>query len=390
MRFSEGKTISQRMAMAMLVLASLVAFAGLSGCSGGGSRGRYFAYIQTTDPAVTPGPSAAKHHAGAKHATVATAALKSSTSAVARPGTTFTGGTVIAGTDDIIIYDTHTNAPALDTGVAYQVESVQVSYDGTQLVASVLTATTITSGFPLNDGCYLQTDSATIANCYQLWVADVKFKTVTQITTDPADHYDATFSADGNTVAYSQYDSAKGVEQLFTVSDVAPYTETEVPTSVASVPVDAEVPVFTPDGLNLVFTAGETYVIDIVNIATGKVTQLTLPPEGAEDYSASVSPDGTQIAFTRYSEAEDNYVIPITGETATGTAIGLTTGNSVTKGESEYPMYLDNSAEDIVYLSYAVGDTYHVFEMERDGTTASLPETQLTTGPDEQFFNEEF
>ena len=223
-------------------------------------------------------------------------------------------------------------------------------------------------------------------------MADVKFITVTQITTDPADHFDATFSADGNTIAYWVFNQTLEEGQLFTVGTLAPNTEKPVATPTGT---DAEVPVFTPDGSNLVFSAFTEALdgtIEEVNIASGTVTQLSMTPEGDEDYFPSVSPDGTQVAFSRFSEgAEDNYVIPIaTGELTPGAATGLTTGNLVTAGKSESPLYLDNSGEDIVYLSYAVGDTYHVFEMERTGATTSLPMTQLTTGPDEQFFNNEF
>ena len=62
----------------------------------------------------------------------------------------------IAGSDDIIVFDTHRNTIALDAGVAFDVESVQVSHDGTELVASIETPVTIVSGTPLTNGCSLR------------------------------------------------------------------------------------------------------------------------------------------------------------------------------------------------------------------------------------------
>jgi hypothetical protein len=392
MRFSEGKTISQRMAMAMLVLASLVAFAGLSGCSGGGSRGRYFAYIQDNNS----DDSAQAHHvahAGVKHPAVSAAARTSRASAATPAATTVTGTQPIAGSDDIIIFDTHTNATALDTGVAFDVESVQVSHDGTELVTSILTPVTV---------------GGVTTNYYELWLADIKFHTVTQITTDANDHYDATFSADGNTIAYWAEDSVKNLEQLFTVTTAAPYTEIEV----AKTPdtLNLYEPAFTPDGLSLVAGGdaidSDTSAIYIVNIASGTTTQLDLDLPAATDttaeydYLPAVSPDGTQVSFTREidnssTSTYDVYVMPITGSTVASAAIGLTTGLPTTS-TSEEPLYLDNSAEDIVYLSWfpnsGTGGTFNpnVFEMERDGTTASLAKTQLTDTPLADFFNDEF
>ena len=64
--------------------------------------------------------------------------------------------------------------------------------------------------------------------------------TITQITTNAADYFNATFSANGNTIAYDAYDSTAELEQLYTVSAVAPYTVTEINTPA----LEAQTPVF--------------------------------------------------------------------------------------------------------------------------------------------------
>ena len=87
-----------------------------------------------------------------------------------------------------------------------------------------------------------------------------------------------------------------------------------------------------------------------MNIATGKVTQLSLPINSdvvsGYDYLPTVSPDGTQVSFTREIDTETTYtediaVMPIAGETATSAAT-LLTAKLPTAGTSFEPMYLDN------------------------------------------------
>jgi len=173
------------MAMAMLVLVSLVAFAALMGCGSSGSRGRYFAYVQY-EPVTASAPGVARHqaHAGAKQHAV-TAAARPSSAPGKFAAITFTGGTPVAGDQDIYFYDTHTNTPAL-VNTALYVDSIQISNDDRKFVASVLTYVTGQSG----------------TSYYQLWVGDRTLHSITQITTDLNDHFGASFSADGRMIAY--------------------------------------------------------------------------------------------------------------------------------------------------------------------------------------------
>src|ERR1039458_4366597 len=357
MRFSDRKnTISQRAAMAMVALIALVVVASLTGCSSSGSHGRYFSFVQgeTNDAVVRVAHPQA--HAAVTHPVTASRAFPASTVVI-------TGITPVAGDQDLYIYDTATQTTK-NVLPGLFIDSTQISHDDTKLVSSIYTP--ITAG------------SSTAY--YQLWMGDKDAKTITQITTDATEHYNATFSADGSMITYWSYDATADLDQLFTISTTAPYTITEIKTPA----LDAYYPVFTPDGLSLVFEGdplNETDAIYIVKIATGTVTKLSQPVynETIDEYDSfpSVSPDGTQVSFTRetYTIASDSdtydiYVMPIAGS---ATPTGLTTG-LVTAGTSEQPMYLDNAHENIVYLSWEPNSGIdgtgqpNIFEMNRDGS----------------------
>jgi Tol biopolymer transport system component len=360
----------------------------LTGCGGSSSHGRYFAYIQYTGEGDTAAAAHHQAHTGAKRPAAA-AAHKATVRAAAQPATTSIG----TGSEDIYVYDTHTNT-STDVLSGLDVESVQISYDGKK-------------------GVVVGYD--TVTGYDQVYLFDRQFITGIQLTSDLTWHYDATFSADGSTITYDAYDSTLDtpLEQLYTIPTTAPYTVTEIKTPA----LYAYGPAFTPDGLSLVFDGepggeSETEAIYIVKIATGAVTQLSLPAYNATieqfDYvPPSVSPDGTQVSFSRDTytiatdlDTYDVYVMPITGETLASPATGLTTGNPVTAGTSEEPLYLDNSKKDIVYLSWEAnvptvanptGDyASNIFEMNRDGTTGGLAKTQLTSGTLDQYFNDDF
>lgn len=385
--------------MAMVALVASAVVASLTGCGSGSSHGRYFAYVEYepgTTAGVKPAAHAAHHqpHAGAKHAAgIAPRAAGAHGSWPAK--TTVTGNTPYPGPYDIWIYDTHRNKAEDVTGggstdEGLYVESVQVSNGGTRLVASVYTCPSGDPTCASNDGNY------------QLWVGDKNVHSITQITFDAVDHYDATFSADGRTITYYAYDSTAELYQLFTVTAASPYTQTEVPTAA----YDAYSPVFTPDGKNLVFECDSvdtgTEVICTTGLPgtanAGTVTLLSQPSSNSVteiyeyDFYPSVSPDGKQISFTRETDnnvaetsTEDIFVMPIAGEPTPDSATGLTTGNLVTAGTSFQPMYLDNSKENIVYLSFAT-DVLDVYEMNKDGSTTGLSHTQLTDTVDEDYF----
>jgi TolB protein len=79
-----------------------------------------------------------------------------------------------------------------------------------------------------------------------------------------------------------------------------------------------EVPRYTPDGQSIVFVrcAGEECAVMSVHLDGTGLTSLTPLQEGQLDYWPTVSPDGTQIAFTRFFAGgitDQIYVMQIDG-----------------------------------------------------------------------------
>src|ERR1019366_9021337 len=174
--------------------AALIALA-LTGCSNSGSHGRYFSYVQNTiASSVTPPAAQHQAHAAVQHVAV--------TAVRAFPARTvvISGITPRAGNQDLYIYDTATQTTK-DVFPGFDIYSTQISHNDRLIVSSILT--------PIAEGSGI--------DYFQLWVADRDGKTITQITTDANNHYDATFSADGSMIAYYAYDSILGLYQLFTI-----------------------------------------------------------------------------------------------------------------------------------------------------------------------------
>jgi TolB protein len=174
--------------------------------------------------------------------------------------------------------------------------------------------------------------------------------TVTQLTSDAEDHYQAQLSADGKKVVFVKYNSTVGQNQAYVV-DVAGGSETAIPTPDT---VDVYSPTFTPDGKSIVFEDCTLDSIDIVNLDGSGLKVLHNADGLLLDDTPSVSPDGKLITFLSES---DVYVMDIGGQNVK---------QLTTDGESDDPMFVNNK---IVFLSYRdnVGSS-EIYSMNIDGT----------------------
>ena len=190
-------------------------------------------------------------------------------------------------------------------------DNVQLSADGTKLV------------FTADDGA---TPSA-----IQVYVADSKLQTITQLTSDASTHVDASISADGTNVVYYNGDNGK----IYTIPATGG-TATAVLTPSLN---DAWGPVFTPDGKKIIFTGYNTSGTDLIYSMNLDGTGLTQLSKGTIwDVLPSVSADGTKITFVREgTNGEDIAVMGIAGETTAAPATILTT-----TGNNENPIFVGN------------------------------------------------
>jgi Tol biopolymer transport system component len=284
---------------------------------------------------------------------------------------TSTGVDIGTGSIDVHIYDTSKGTDTQLTGSgtplnqSYAFYNAQLSNDGTKL----LLVAENTEGYG------------------QIYIADAKLQTITQLTgltgSDVTSyHINAALSADGKTVAFDDWDG-----NLYTMP-----ASGGTPTLVSLATLYGATPAFTPDGKSLVFTgwvkeeaANVQVAYDLiysVNLSTGATQQLSM----GTDFDAypTVSADGTHVAFQRYQETNDIWgsnvaVVGITGESTSNPATIVTTDNM-----SWQPVYLGSK---ILYASDKVNDpgTYadNIYLMNGDGSGV----TRITNTTLETCFN---
>jgi Tol biopolymer transport system component len=330
---------------------ALVVLLGLSGCGNSGSStwsANSFAYIQYENS----GDASTSH----THANLHKSHKSSQTVSVHKAGKRSAKANIDleTGSADIYVYNTSTSTNT-ELASGYNLYSAQLSQDGTKLLAG---------GWDSNGYA-------------QIYIADAKFDTVTQLTTDENDHWDPTLSADGSTVAYD----VEGA--LYTISSSGG-TPTAYTGAISA--LWAWAPAFTPDGKSLVF-CGEYYnetagyyadLIFSVNLSTAALTQLsanntTSGSVYTYDGFPVVSTDGKTVAFSREvyneskgTETENIATIKISGETTANPATVLTTD-----GEAWQPQYLGSK---ILYLDWSDSTTdnaYNIYEMNADGSSVT-------------------
>jgi len=326
--------------MTLIASALLFSFA-LASC---GDNGRViqgatttsFAYLEYV-PSANPGVTVAHNSAAMAHGRRSAHAQRSSVS--------------IGGGDwNLYVMDTVTGTPVKLSPAPQSFESVLLSADGTKLVVTA--------------------DDATSLNV-QVYVADSKLQTITQLTSDASPHVDASISADGTKVAY---DDGNGT--IYTIPATGG-TATAISTPSVEDPWG---PVFTPDGKKIVFTgwssSADTSFIYSMNLDGTGLTQLS---KGTIwDGYPSVSADGTKITFERDSaagEGQDIAVMGIAGESAATPVTMLTTN-----GYNWNPIFAGNK---IVFISWQNQETNQIYDMNVDGTNV----VQLTNTTLNEIFN---
>jgi Tol biopolymer transport system component len=285
-----------------------------------------------------------------------------------------------SGAVDLYVMDASTGISTKVNPQSAEFGSVQLSADGSKLL-------------------FTAQDSEA---CTEIYMADAKFQTLTQLTQyfvgSPCfDHSEAALSSDGTMIAFAYAGPNASVSTIPAVGGtITPILYPGVPGSVVDVAID---PVFTPDGKNIVFRgyplgSGVSYIY-IVNLDGTGLTQLSIGSGNGGSYIfPAVSPDGTQVAFTRYtltstSFSENIAVIGIGGESAANPAKMLTTD-----GESWQPMWLGG---EILFRSWkdnlatCVDGVYqchdNIYEMNADGSNVvRLTNTTLETAFDPAAF----
>jgi Tol biopolymer transport system component len=186
---------------------------------------------------------------------------------------------------------------------------------------------------------------------FHLYVRTVAPDTPRQLTEGTGNDGGPVWSPDGNSLAFLRMDGGHAQYVVVPMGGgserkVAEFTaagdEAQLSPSVA----------WTKDGKSLVVVqAGDNQLpgLAVVEIATGKVTRITNPPQGTEgDSCPAVSPDGAALAFVRNTDADgaDIYLSDLAGANPRR----LTFDDHGIRGIAWTP-----DGQDIVYSSNRVG-----------------------------------
>ncbi len=124
-----------------------------------------------------------------------------------------------------------------------------------------------------------------------IFIADANGNHATPLLPDPANDYNASFSQDGNWIAFTS--ERNGSADIYRVHPDGSGLE-----QLTDDPSFDDQAAFSPDGKQIAFVSGRNRQADIyiLEIATKKLTNITNHPAG--DFRPSWSPDGEWIAFS--------------------------------------------------------------------------------------------
>ena len=255
------------------------------------------------------------------------------------------------GTDSIVLMnnDGTGEAVAVDQGGWFY--SIQIGLNGKSVA--------FTADITGVDGTYQQVLVATGSG------TNYSNYTVTQLTSDAEDHYQAQLSPDGAKVIFVK--DTSGLNQAYVISATGG-TETLVPIPDT---MDVYSPTFTPDGQSIVFEDCVPDSINIVKLDGTGMTVLNNADGSYEDDTPSVSPDGKLITFLQDYNV---FVMDINGQNVK---------QLTTDGMNDDPMFVNDK---IVYLSFAdedgLSNTSEIYSMNADGTN---PKRLTTVTVDDRF-----
>ena len=136
---------------------------------------------------------------------------------------------------------------------------------------------------------------------YQLWLVNTDGTGLRQLTSDPADHQEPAFSPDGDHIVFAS--DAESMNAIW-VMDLDAGTSRRVTTAAAR----ETMPTWSPDGRRIAFSVGETS-IDVVELSSGARSTSVTAPTGATLYGPAWTPDGTTLAYTRFTGTTADLVV---------------------------------------------------------------------------------
>ena len=144
-----------------------------------------------------------------------------------------------------------------------------------------------------------------------IFVKQVDGEALVQLTSSAVPEHAPAWSPDGRQIAFT-----RAAEGIFMTSPLGGGERKVADTRPALL---LKTMAWTPDGRSLIVSEMTSQIcasLFVISIATGQKTRLTLPPEPSiGDGWPAVSPDGTTVAFARYSQdtSANIYLVPMSG-----------------------------------------------------------------------------
>lgn len=189
---------------------------------------------------------------------------------------------------------------------------------------------------------------------------------ITQLTSDPEDHFTPQLSFDGTQVIFTKHNTVIGQDQAYVMSTNGG-AETVVPTPDT---MDVVTPIFTADGKGMIFEDCTLDSINMVKLDGTGMTVLDNADGNSQDDQPSLSADGKLIAFLHEG---DVYTMDLNGQNLK---------QLTTDGMSADPMFVNNK---IVFVSWRdQANGWQIYSMNIDGTA----QTRLTNNSNNEWFED--
>jgi TolB protein len=195
---------------------------------------------------------------------------------------------------------------------------------------------------------------------WQIWVANADLAGRKQLTRGAYDSGWPVWSPDGKTIVFDSSRSDPNPSDSNDVNDVyrmnADGSDVTKLTDSKGVSGDAA---WSPNGSLVAFDSDRAdpkrkNAIYTVSAAGGKITQLTKPPKGYDDYKPRVSPDGRQLAFARAKGTADHALAALFTVRLDGTHLRRLTPFALRIDDSDW----SPDGKRIVFEAYPNPDAY--------------------------------